>query len=408
MLEMLNNSYFVLLMIGLIISLGYLIWRPESVPAFIFLLLSGLGSFYSATSIQRVTLLKAVLLPVLFAVLLFRKFLRSGRLPLSGFTWVIGYGALVVASCLINGTNINDYRASLGILLIPLVVALCPKNEKTVSYITIAFAFWGLANLMVVVATWAGLGWAKAYSSGNAIYTSHRAQGLMGHSTLMGIYFVISLNAVHILFFQARTRVMRVALFILGAGLAVGLLGTLSRGAFAGWVVSFLFIQYRLQGIKVGSIIGVCVLSGVVLGISSFLNLDDLMLGRFTSMSVDPSAKDRIPLLEMGKRLFYSNPLLGVGLGQGGRAHLEAHNTYMQVLMENGVIGFILFSTVVWKGIRGLRKSAVAGTSAAPNPAAAYYIGLLGSMAAILLDAVTHVFDYLMPLWLILGIGFMV
>lgn len=198
------------------------------------------------------------------------------------------------------------------------------------------------------------------------------------------------------------------ALFILGAGLAVGLLGTLSRGAFAGWVVSFLFIQYRLQGIKVGSIIGVCVLSGVVLGISSFLNLDDLMLGRFTSMSVDPSAKDRIPLLEMGKRLFYSNPLLGVGLGQGGRAHLEAHNTYMQVLMENGVIGFILFSTVVWKGIRGLRKSAVAGTSAAPNPAAAYYIGLLGSMAAILLDAVTHVFDYLMPLWLILGIGFMV
>jgi O-antigen ligase len=405
--ELFNNPYFVLLLAILVGALGYVIWRPEAIPAFLFLLLSALGVFFDVANVQRVSLLKAILLPALMAVLLLRKLQSGERMPLSGFVWVASYGAFVVLSCLINGTDINQYRASLGLLLIPLVVALCPNKEKTVKYLTFAFAFWGLVNLLVVVATWAGLGWARAYVTTDSVNISSRFSGLMGISTMMAIYFVISLNAVHVLFYQADTKFGRLLLLALGAGLALGLVGTVSVGALAGWGVSFLYIQYRLSGLRVGNLIGIGAVAVLILGGAAFLNLDTL-LGRVSRLSSDQSAVGRLTLLEMGMKRFLTSPLLGVGLGQSGKVHLEVHNTFMQVLMETGIVGFTLFCGVLWRGVRGLRRRAGPDEAGTLTPEVAYYVGLLGTMLAILVDASVHSFDLLMPLWLLIGIAFMV
>jgi len=387
----------------------YVTWRPEAAPTFLFLLLSALWVFYEVTDMQRVAFLKAVLLLVLMVVLLLRKIQSGGKIPLTGPTWVISYLASVVLSCLINGTDINQYRGSLGILLIPLVVALCPNNEKTVKYLTVAFAFWGLANFLTVVANWAGVGWARAFVTEDLTNVTARAAGLMGHSSLMGMYFVISLNAVHVFFYQAKTKLGRLLLLTLGAGLALGLLGTVSVAAFGGWLVSFMFIQYRLRGLRVGSMVGLGTVAGLILWLNAlFQKGGTLMIKRFTFLNVDPSAQGRLPLLQMGMKRFLTNPLLGVGLGQGGRVHLEAHNMFMQVLMETGIMGFTLFCGVLWSAVRRLHRRTGADETGALTPEAAYYVGLLGTLAAILIDGLAHSNDYLMPLWLLIGIAFMV
>ncbi|MGA9755489.1 MAG: O-antigen ligase family protein [Desulfobaccales bacterium] len=402
-----NNPYFILLLAVLVAGLSYVILRPEAIPAFLFLLLSGLDVFLiEATNIQQVPLLKAIILPGLMVVLLLRKIQSGEKMPLAGFVWVISYTAFVIFSCLINGADINKYRSAFSVLLLPLVVALCPNNEKTVKYLTIAFAVWGLANFLTILATLAGLGWARGLVTDVDLVTI-RPHGLERHSTIMGMYFVICLNAVHVLFYQARTRFRHLLLFALGACLAVGLFATISVAALASWVCSFLFIQYRLRGIRLNTLIGVGACAVVVFGLIALPNLDAL-LGRMTSLLTDGSARARVPLLQMGMRLFLTSPLVGVSLGQGGRMHLEAHNTYMQVLMEDGIIGFLLFAGVLWKGLSGLRRRAGQDEPAAVSPEAAYYVGLVGTMLAIMINGLAHCNDYLMPLWLILGIGFMV
>lgn len=400
-----NNPLFILLLAILVGSIIYVILRPEAIPAFLFLLLSALDVFLNdATNIQKVPFLRAVLLPGLMVVLLFRKMQSGEKMPLAGFVWVMSYATFVIISCLINGADINKYRSGLVILLIPLVVALCPNKEKTVKYLTIAFAVWGLANFLTILATWAGLGWARVLVTDVG---DIRPCGLMRHSTIMGMYFVISLNAVHVLFFRAGTRFRRLLLLALGACLALGLVATVSVAAFGSWVVSFLFIQYRLRGIRLSTLIGIGSCAVVILGLIALLNLGALQ-ERLTSLSTDGSAHARVPLLQMGMKLFLSSPLVGVSLGQGGRLSLVAHNTYMQVLMENGIIGFLLFAVVLWKGVRGLRRRIGPGDPAALSPEAAYYVGLVCTVVAILVDGLAHSNDYLMPLWLILGLGFMV
>jgi O-antigen ligase len=68
---------------------------------------------------------------------------------------------------------------------------------------------------------------------------------------------------------------------------------------------------------------------------------------------------DRTRIWKAGMHLFEKHPLLGVGLGAYPKAaypelriHYNAHNTFLSVLVEDGIVGFVLFggllATLVW------------------------------------------------------------
>jgi O-antigen ligase len=406
-LELLNNPYFTVFLALLIIALVFIVWWPEAIPAFLFLLLSGIGLFFLVANVQKVDFLKAFLLPPLLLYLLLRKMQNGDKLPLQGIVWITAYAAFVILSCLINRADLNEYRAYFGILMVPLVVALCPNNEKTVKYLTIAFAFWGFVNLLVVLATLAGFGWAQRFITSDETNFFLRFQGLMGLSTHMGIYFAISLSAFQVLYYLAETRMGRLFYFALGVSMALGLIGTVSVGAFVGWVASLLFIHHQLRRFTTGSLIIIGGSVVLLLLLAAFLK-QEAMLERLCRISTDQSALGRITLLQMGITRFVTSPIFGVGLGQGGKLHLETHNTYMQVLMENGLVGFLVFCGILWNGWRRLYRQARQDGKETITPTKAYYVGILGSLTAILVDGLVHVFDFFMPLWLILGIAFMV
>lgn len=405
MLDLINNPYFVLLVCLLIVALGFIAYRPESVPAFIFLAFAAMGVVYETTGIEKVAMLKAALLPLFFVFLLLIKVMRRQRFPVTNLLLVALFIVVVVASSWLNNIDFAVTRPYIGTLLIALVVALSPNNEKTAKYTIVTFALWGGINLLAVLAQLSGLGWAY---KGDVVHTGFRVNGLMSSSTMMGIYFVIALNAVHVLYLRFKTFIMRSLLFCLGAGMAVGLLATLSRASLTAWLLSFLFIQYRLRGMKIGSILGIIATAVVVVGLSSLLNLDDMMMGRFAVINKDPSAQYRVPLAEMALRHFESKPFFGVGISQGGleakNVLVNSHNTFIQKIMENGLTGFSLFSFLLWTALSGFKTRLLASCV---DESKSYTVGLLASLGAIMINGFFHDFSYLMPLWLLIGMGLM-
>src|SRR5207249_547534 len=71
-----------------------------------------------------------------------------------------------------------------------------------------------------------------------------------------------------------------------------------------------------------------------------------------SQMDPEGSAGQRFAVLQTALRIVHDHPILGVGLGAYGLANarynpalgdLDTHNTYLNVLAENGVPGLILF-----------------------------------------------------------------
>lgn len=405
MIELLNNPFFILFIFIAVAALVFMIIRQESVPGIIFLSFAAMGVFFETSKIGKIAMFKAVFLPLILLLLIVMKFVKGQRFPRINLILITLFTVMVAFSSWLNNISFDLTRPYLATLLIAFVIALCPNNEKTTRYTLIAFAFWGGINLLATVSQWAGHGW--VYKS-DAIHTGFRSQGLMGTSTMMGVYFVIALNAVHVLFYQTKATAMRVLLFCFGIGLAVGLLGTLSRASLIAWGLSALYIQYRLGGMKLRSIISVIAAVLMVMSVSSLLHLNNLIADRFAVVRKDPSAQSRVPLLEMAMTNSATSPYFGIGLSQGGLGDknvvLNSHNTFVQKIMENGIFGFSLFCIIMWKAIRGFRKRINNSDEAVYK---ASDIGLLAILGAILINGFFHDLSYLMPLWLIIGLGMM-
>lgn len=404
MAEVLQNPLFAVFVLVLVGVLAYVVTHDENIPAFIFLLFAALGAIVTMTGLGQISLLRMVLLPLLI-VLLFAKSIRGGRrLPVLSTVLIIAYMVVVYISGTLNNIPFGDYRGELGVLLVAVVVSLAPNQPETFRKLTVAIAIWGLVNALVVFSTWLGVGWGGVY--GSVFNEGGRAVGLMRHSTFMSIYFAIALLAIQVMYLQTTSKLLGVIYLGIGLAIFLGMLNALSRGAVAGWLAGFLFIQYRLRGLRLSSVVGIAALGAIAIGLSALVNLDDLMLGRFQNMEDDNSAQARLPLLNAAINAVWESPFFGSGVGwEFAEMRLEAHNMFMQVLVEAGIIGFLFFIVLTWKGGWSLLKGSRLKANASEE-SAAYKTGLAAMLGAILVDSLTHSFDYFMPFWLLLGVGF--
>ncbi|HFD32678.1 MAG TPA: hypothetical protein ENJ28_08255 [Gammaproteobacteria bacterium] len=458
--EQLQNPFFVFLLLILLSVFTYVIKHTEYIPGFVFFLFASLGAVLQLTNIGQIGLLRAILLLVLFGVLFHKNLKKGVSLPIGGILLVLSYLLSVYVSGSINDIPFSSYRSEVGLLIMAIVVSVAPNKKETLRILTIAILLWGLINAFAIITAKLGIGWGKLVLFNNG----GRAIGLSRHSTFMGAYFSIALVAAQILFLQANLKITKVVMFASGMLIMLGLLATIARGAFIGWLAAFLFVQYRIQGMKVSSIVGVFLIAIMAISVASLLGLDQLLLDRFTGIEKDTSAQARIPLLLSSLNTFSKNPVFGTGIGwEDVKLQLESHNMIIQVLVEEGLIGFILFMFILWKAgwsllVRSNAGKAVNIMSApidAPKPEevsskrlssgvilkrsqrsvltnndgvetagvdlsresellqktktdlVVYYTGLVAMLGAILLNSLTHSFDFFMPLWMLIGVGFM-
>lgn len=216
-------------------------------------------------------------------------------------------------------------------------------------------------------------------------------------------------------------RGLRRNLLIVALGvIAVAMLLTGSRGGLIATAVAllasfFLIGEHRL---RLGAVVAICLGVGTIfVATSSGGSLERVR-------EFDPTGTGRVDLWDVAVEMWEDNPIIGVGyanfptespqylLRPGERSASfiidepkETHNAYLGLLAENGIVGLVLFVSVVvsfmratWVGVKRLeligdRRYAVLGR--------AVLIAQIGQLAALVFSH--NPFNH--PFWLLLALG---
>ncbi len=185
---------------------------------------------------------------------------------------------------------------------------------------------------------------------------SGRISGIFANPNYLGAYLG-SMTALAIaLAVEARSTRLKALLLALTSLLSATLLFTQSRGALVATIAGFImiaFVRSRRAGIM--SIAALTLV--VVIAYPAFSDWrfggDDV--GASSGIS---TAGGRVGAWSAGGELFASSPLFGIGLGRFGEESpggISAHNWYVQVLVELGIVGFILWSLFIAATVMALR-----------------------------------------------------
>ena len=188
-----------------------------------------------------------------------------------------------------------------------------------------------------------------------------RASGFFGHPMTFAGYFCIYLPVLLICFLEQKIygewRWLAGGSFILGV---VALLFNATRGAWLALVPVLLFIigYYLLKGNRL-AILCLAVFIAAGAGLSQY----QPFLQRLATITDTKyqSNTERLLIWNSAYTMFKDHPVLGVGLGQykdnyqkkyispkAKEPYLShAHNNFLQMLAENGIVGFVGFLTLL-------------------------------------------------------------
>lgn len=191
-----------------------------------------------------------------------------------------------------------------------------------------------------------------------------------GFSNLIAIIFVFLFPIALYKYLDKKNK--HYAYFFLDILNLIGLILTVSRGAFLGVGISLLIftcLYVRKEFIiRYGSILGASGLIGILfiylVKKSLFNRFISAINTLFTSKEIfdDPN---RMPLYEVAVKTFLDKPIFGNGLKSSkyliyhhldGRINVHFHNFILQIASTLGIVGLILFGYLVYKWIKVIYK----------------------------------------------------
>ncbi|HEY0250514.1 MAG TPA: O-antigen ligase family protein [Kofleriaceae bacterium] len=131
-----------------------------------------------------------------------------------------------------------------------------------------------------------------------------------------------------------------------------------------------------------------------------------LTLGGRSGENADASTQQRYEAWSVGLDLWHHSPMFGVGARQFAAHHfLTAHNSFVLMLTELGIVGMFLFVAIIYLCMKtlivGLKAlEGVPGTQVAQ----VWGMSLLAAMAGIIFQINTLSFSYHMVLWSFFGL----
>ncbi|MEZ5065338.1 MAG: O-antigen ligase family protein [bacterium] len=174
---------------------------------------------------------------------------------------------------------------------------------------------------------------------------------------------VLVMSVPFLWFFMRATRswIWRLILLGLLPIVAHGVMTTFSRGGFLGLSASMLVVSLRDRNRRLG-------MGLIALGLVFFAALagDDYRnrIGSIDEYEDDRSASGRLEAWETGMNMMKHNPLFGVGLKQFQEAFpyysnyepREAHNSWVQLGSESGLVALAAYGILVLLTIRSVRR----------------------------------------------------
>jgi O-antigen ligase len=135
---------------------------------------------------------------------------------------------------------------------------------------------------------------------------------------------------------------------------------TLSRGGFLGLIASGVVLLWKLgRGRRVKTLLWATVICGILFAampggygarVATIFNNEQDQTG---------SAQLRRELMERAASIAISRPIVGVGMGNFHIYSIrekEAHNAYLEIAAELGVMGLIAYLIVIFAPLRSLRR----------------------------------------------------
>lgn len=215
-----------------------------------------------------------------------------------------------------------------------------------------------LAGLQAyVLGAYAAVGGAVLnYLSSNAFY-AHGDRYSLGDTNPDGYGFILALGVPVACYLAASPETRRIFRLINVGYLPVAFLGIAlsgTRTASLGAALGLLYGLATLTRLRLLTRIGVVVLLAaalfallpIVQQMSSFQRL-----GTTGTEVTQGDLNGRTAQWRQGLRAFADHPVLGVGTDMYRSVNTlnkVAHNSYLSVLVEEGLIGFVLFATILW------------------------------------------------------------
>jgi cell division protein FtsL len=189
--------------------------------------------------------------------------------------------------------------------------------------------------------------------------------------------------------------------------LIFGLIATISRAAILGFVsgmgiATLLIFSSNPKKMIASSVIVVILVISIFSITSRYYNYD-MLSSRFSKDSQETDSQLRYSRWEFAIKLFLASPILGAGVGQfeplsmidDSEAAPDAHNAFLLMIAEQGLLVFIPFMFVLWQTLNLLLKSRISITTQYWAP---FFIGAY--FAVIIIDVFNSYFFERIP-WFI-------
>ncbi|MGH9752303.1 MAG: O-antigen ligase family protein [Blastocatellia bacterium] len=267
--------------------------------------------------------------------------------------------------------------AALGVILMPL--AASPKDSLdtlTDTYLKTVIMFILMVNLIdtrrrifllwklvVICGAVLSLGAIKSYAKGEFTMQGLRIEGLVGgmfenpNDLATALDLLLPLAVALALISKGVARVFYV---VCAAVMAIGVLVTFSRGGFLGLIALGGLLLWKLgRGRRLKITLAGALICGVLLAstpgnygsrIATIFNIEQDQTG---------SAQLRRELAERAALIAIRRPLLAIGMGNFHIYSIDehvAHNSYLEIAAELGVIGLIAYLILIFAPFRSLRR----------------------------------------------------
>jgi len=407
----LSSPFIIILAVLFCLFYAYLVFIfPKFIPHFLLSFSLIIPLFYALTNIPNIP--TTTVFVVLFGpvVLLKTSFSAVRRL------WPVGlYLGVVILFSWLNNIDLWEYKS----LFIPLVImSLCylslaengSDTEQQLTLFIYIFIIWTLINTLFSVfhLITGGHYFFLSSPSGQSYGIIDRGYGLIGIANSLGMTYSIAIPFLAALALT-NTKNMKVFLFLFMINV-IGLIITFSRGAILGTYISMFFVLLFLKEKKWRNIYVVFTLFIFF----SYSAIIVLLPGQYAYFfqGEDASAKGRPLLVQIGIEMFMDRPIMGLGIGgylantyrYGLSSVLEAHNTFIQVLAEHGLVGLSAFIYVIYRSMKGYFRYLKNGESEMMRTLS---IGGLASIVAILINGYFHALEWKLELWLPIFLGFL-
>jgi O-antigen ligase len=325
---------------------------------------------------------------------------RAPSVPDRKRLWMLAFLASFVLSCVTSFLADTKpmrlfvvFTTYVSLALYYLAVGYVVRTQRNLELV-----LWALIIGGAITAAPAFLG----VQQGSDIGVGERFTGLAGQANLLGFDMAICFPIGLAVFFGARSTFRRLAALVIATACVAGLFLSLSRSAIVslGAMGVFWFARAGLAG-SVRYIV-----PGVILTVALALLAPESVMLRMESI-VDPvsraedgSIQSRVGQVEWALRAIASNPLVGVGVlrfipwaqeQRGGLGqHLEVHNAYLGVAVEQGLLGLVPYLALLaltWgdyarclRELRGRRALRDPSLNALEHLVTFMQIALLGSM----------------------------